>query len=552
MPQDSSQLTVGAGSSVGSAAGVQMASSPFVAKPGTTIADATTPFTPSASNPIAPPSYLSSNPKYPLPTDSQGTPAVFGGNAPVNNAANDFGLTGDSLAAYNKAQALAKPVTTSSGSTALADANGNITSPTSFNIDTGGTTSSDMQTNSGSTQSDVLAQHNQYQQALQNVQNSYGYSPAFIAANSAYQGDVANQAQLANQINTAQGQSLGDTLGQVNTTIGRAETGNAAQQAADAVSLQAQTLIRSGNIAGAAAYLQGIQGSYQSVAPGSSVINLQNPGGSPVYSGIGGLSGVNAVDTYNSLQQYYPGANIPPYDQTQSPAANLQIAQNAVANSAQYKSQYLSTYTTPGGGTNLLNKLATAGLQQNSDGTLTLVSGTNASIGNANADALKTLNTNIQTTQAAFNTVNTQFSNVEQLAQRFGLNQTGIPFITQLENSAYAQTPQGAGLVAAFKSTIQELRTNLQAVISRGGSVAGAAQDAANLVPDNLSPSQMSQLQSAIQSNGNSAVSALQQQSATVVNNIAAANGQSTTPQNQTAPQTTSSTWQSAWAAVGG
>lgn len=454
--------------------------------------------------------------KLPLPTSSSGKPAVFGssssGNATAPTGSLSDYITTPQVIGQGANGYQASPFGVG---TIATDSSGNTTTSPGFNINTSGASTADLGSNT--TSSDVANQHSQYQQYLNQLAQASGYSPDYLAANAAVNYDTTNAANLGNQINNPY--APGDTLGQLQTTIGRNQAQNTAQQAADQIALQTQTLNRTGSINAATVLAQGNSPTAlnQSVAPGSTVINGAT--GQPIYSGLGGLTAVNAIDQYNSLQQSYPGAGIPAYDQSKTPAENQQIAMSAVANSPAYQSQFLTTYTTPGGGTGILNKANTGLLQQNTDGTYSLVSGAEAAIGKSNADSLDNQVGTLNTTQTAFNTVDTIFGQVTNLMNQYGLNQSGVPLITQLQNKVSAGLIK-PGAVAAFQAGIQELRTNLATVISRGGSVAGSTDEAKNLVPDNLSPSQMGQLGSAIQSNGKAAIQQIQNQITQTIGNV--------------------------------
>jgi len=446
-----------------------------------------------------------SSPSLPLPQTSTGTPAVFGSQNPT-------GTTG-SLSDY-----LSSPTQLSNGGTASASG-GNVTSPTSFNVDTSGATTGHLA--SSPTISDINGQQNQLAQYIQQMAALRGNSPYNLAqqqAGLAVQADQARNVMIGNQINNRDALP-GATMGDLQTVISQNQQQNAAQQAADALRYQGAQNAYANQVNPLSTLISAY--SPQSVAPGSSLVSPVT--GQETYSGLGGLVNVNAINSYSKNQDYYQGANIPAYDPKLSPQQNQQIAQNAVSNSPQYRAQYLSTYTTPGGGTGIWDKTNSAGITtQNSDGSISLVSGLAASLGKANSDALSTQVSSYNTTQTAFNTVDSVFSNVTNLMNQYGLNQSGVPFVNQIQDKINAGV-MAPGAMAAFKAGIQELRTNLSTVISRGGSVAGSTQEAANLIPDNLSPGQMGQLGTAIHTYGKTAISQIGNQINSITSNFAGA-----------------------------
>lgn len=351
---------------------------------------------------------------------------------------------------------------------------------------------------------------NPYEQYAQQLAQANTLSPDYLNALKA-----VNTANLKAQQDQVNGQYVGDTAGFAQGATARQENTDALNTLSATNALGVQQQIRQGNVAAATALTQASQPT--SVSPGSSLVSPLN--GQTTYSGLGGLTSVNAIDQYNSLQQSYPGANIPAYDPNQSPAANQQIAQMAVANSPQYQAQFLSTYSTPGGGTGVFNKLNSNLLQPNADGTLSLVGGAAAALGSANAAALGQQVQSYNTTSVAFNTVNSTLSNMIQFMQQNGIDQAGVPIINQLQNKFAGQTG-GAGIIAAYNSDIQELRTNAAQVIARGGSVAGTNDEANSLIPSNLSPDQLAPLAAQFKQNGVTALNQMQTQMSQITSQL--------------------------------
>lgn len=457
--------------------------------------------------------------KLPPVTDSQGNQAVFGSN---NTAAATGNGTG-SLSDY-----LSSPAQTSTGGYAATDTTGTATTIPNFSVDTSAASTDALA--DVPTADEIQQQQSQYQQYLDQLAQASQYSPAYMQAYNAYQSDVANSAQLANQINNPE--APGATMGQLQTTISRNQVANSAQEAADSVALQGQELARQGDIAAATALAQGTNPATEdiTVAPGSSVISsLDNQ---EQYSGLGGLTGVNAVDQYNSLQMEYPNANIPPYNSNLSPEENQQIAQNLVANSPAYQSQFLSSYTTAGGGTGLFSKLNLTGLQQNSDGTYSLVPAAAAALGSANANIINTQLGNLSTINVAVQSSSETLSTTQQFMQQYGLNDSSAPILNQITQGIKNQTTQ-QGAVTALNNDLTALRSDYsQYLVARGGSVAGSGPDSPevlNAIPDTVSLSQLQQIVGQMQTVGTNTASAVNTQIQTALSSLMSGNTQTQT-----------------------
>jgi hypothetical protein len=387
-----------------------------------------------------------------------------------------------------------------------------ISTPSNFTINTDNLTSGDI-----SNPAPASAANSTYAQYVQNLAQASQYSPAYLSAYNQSQTLGAQEAQL--QGNLAAGIAPGDTEGFAEGFTNRALMGAVAQKSYADIALQTQALARQGNIAGAQALVQGTQP--VSVSPGSSLVSPFN--GTTTYNGIGGLTGVNAVDQYNTLQQQYPGAGIPPYNSNLTPAQNQQIAQSVVANSPQYKAQFLSTYTTPGGGTGLFSKINTNGLQQNADGTIALVPAAAAALGSANANIINTQLGNLSTINVAIQSSSATLATTQQFMQQYGLNDGNTPIVTQIENGIKDQTTQ-QGAVAALKNDLTALRSDYsQYLVARGGSVAGSGPDSPEVlqaIPDTVSITQLSQVVGQMQAVGNNTAAAVNTQIQTALSSL--------------------------------
>lgn len=384
-------------------------------------------------------------------------------------------------------------VTTSGG------AGGNITgyTPSQFSIDTSGTVpSSSLESTAGA--NDVQNQQSQYQDYVNAVAQAQGYSPQYIQAlQQQYGAQTAgaelglNSALINSNLQTGAG-FTGYSTDQATTRTGQEQAQNSLNQGVNQIAqlsanqaLNTQQLSRTGNIAAAQTQLQS----------------------SPV-----GMSGANAIQQYNNLQQQYPNANIPAYNPNLSPEQNQQMANQLVAQSPAYQAGFSSTYQTPGGGTGILNKLNLSGFQQNSDGSLTLVPSAAAALGSANASIVQNQATNLSNINSAVDASSKTLSSTVAFMNQYGLNQSDVPIINQIQNSTNAQLPK-AGALSAFKADLNGLRADYaQYLIGRGGSIAGTNDEANSAIPDNISPAQLQTVVQQMQTVGQNTADALSTQ----------------------------------------
>lgn len=334
----------------------------------------------------------------------------------------------------------------------------------------------------GALQSQYGAQTQGAQLGLNQAQ--YGMNAANINAN--YATGIGTTGLIGSQAQTLTGQEQAlNAQGQAGNTL--AQAGNSIQQLAANQALNTQQLARTGAISAAQTQLQ--------------------------YSPEG-EAGSNAIAQYNSLQQSYPGANIPEYNQGLTPEQNQQVASYIVANSPAYKSQFQSTYATPGGGTGIYSKLdvGSGGFQQNQDGSYTLVPAAAAALGSANANVVQTQLGNLSNINSAINASTKTLATTQQFMNQYGLNQSGVSILSQIQNSTNKQLDK-AGAVAGLNADLNALRSDYaQYLIGRGGSVAGTNEEAQAAIPDTISPSQLTTLVGQMQQDGQNAADAVSSQ----------------------------------------
>lgn len=418
------------------------------------------------------------------------------GTTASNPIANSFQDNANKNTSTGLAAFLTDSNSTSGGGSITTDGNGQTIGyapANGFNIDTSGAIDSSA-LGATATGADLGQKYGSYSDFVNGLATAQGYSPQYIQA---YQGQQAAQTQGAQLgLNAAQinsnfytGAGLpGDTINYAQGATAKAQAQNTLAQAGNQIqqlsanqALNTQQLARSGNIAAAQTQLQ-----YNPIA----------------------MAGQNAINQYNSLQQQYPNAEIPEYNNALSPALNQQIAQELVANSPAYKAQFQSTYQTPGGGTGIYSKLDVGGLPKNSDGTINLVNAGQAALQGANAGALTTQVGNYNNVQTSFNTANKTLATMIQFMQKYGINDNSTPILNQLENKVKAGLLD-PGAVAAYKADIAELDTNYATILARGGSVAGTNDAAASLINPNLKPSDLQLVLGQLTQNGQNALDAI-------------------------------------------
>ena len=415
------------------------------------------------------PSYLSDfynslKTKPTSPVSQNGTPLSYGSNAAPSTSSTTTQTNTD-------------------GSSNIVDAHGNNLSGNNFSVGgtggtgTGGTDvsytpSTDLNgTTSSADVNSALALHQKYVQQLAAAE---GYSPAYLSAYQASQSAQANDAMLANQINSPYGP--GQTLGQLQDTISYARTGNAAQQASANIALNTQQLARQGDIAAATALVGAT--APQSVSPGSSLVSPYS--GQSVYGGAGAYSDYQAQQTYFNLQQNFPDAKIPAYDPTQSAQQNLQVAQNAAQQAPSFQSRNITPVYMPGGGINFVNKNQIVTNQSN--GQSVIVSPQDATTINAASGAVKDLTTQQANTQRAIDTAESNFPLFLNLVKDGGINKFDSPIANELANKF---TGTLSSRLAPFKALTASLQMEYSQILSRGGSVTDTVRNEANQIVDN-------------------------------------------------------------------
>lgn len=341
--------------------------------------------------------------------------------------------------------------------------------------------------------------HNSYSDYVNALSQAQGYSPQYIQALQGQQGAQLQGAQLG--LNSAMlnsnlytGNNLpGDTLSYAQGATAKAQAQNTLEQSQNSIqqlganqALNTAQLARTGNISAAQTQLQ-----YSPEA----------------------ITAQNALNQVNTLQQAHPDAGIIPYNNSgMSPEEYQQYAMKQILNADSFKAQYQNTYTTAGGGTGIYNKLDTSGLQHNSDGTISLVNDGAAITGAADKTAASTLTGQINSLTPAYNAANQDFTYLTNFMQSAGINQSNIPAINQVQQAVKAKALD-PGALAEFKAGIASLRTNYAALLgSRGETPTQAGSDAQSLVPDTLSPAQLTQVQNALNVNGKNIIDANQSQ----------------------------------------
>jgi hypothetical protein len=127
--------------------------------------------------------------------------------------------------------------------------------------------------------------------------------------------------------------------------------------------------------------------------------------------------------------------------------------------------------------------------------------------GNAADQASLTTNQSyLDTTTRAYKTATANLSTLTSFMTQYGLNDSKTPAINQLNNKIKAGLTD-PGAIAAFKSSLEGLRAEYAQVLSRGGQVTDTARNQANaLIPDDLSPAQLSIVTTQLNKEGANAI----------------------------------------------
>lgn len=435
------------------------------------------------------------------PTPSGGTIVHPSAVAAFNNPA--AAPTATNTSAGGLGQFVTNNVPTPNGGTLTTQANNGVPvgyNPNAgFSIDTNGAVPSSALTSTANPQQT----HSQYQDYVNALSQAQGYSPAYLQAYQQQQQAQTGQAQLGlNAANISNqfyngGPNIpgGATVDYLSGITAKAQSQNTLSQAENQIqqlsanqALNTQTLARTGNIASAQTQLQ--------------------------YSPTG-MTGANAIQQYNTLQQQYPGANIPSYNPSLSPEQNQQLASQLVAQSGAYQAGFQSTFTTPGGGTGIYSKLNVQGLQQNPDGTVNLVSAAAAALGAAQAGVINTNLAGLSTINAAVESSSKTLASTKAFMQTNGINDYQSPIANQIQNAIKAKTAPAASL-AAFQNDLTALRSDYsQYLVARGGSIAGSGPDSPevlNAIPTNISYTGIEQIVGQMQAVGNNTATSLNNQ----------------------------------------
>jgi hypothetical protein len=112
----------------------------------------------------------------------------------------------------------------------------------------------------------------------------------------------------------------------------------------------------------------------------------------------------------------------------------------------------------------------------------------------------------LDTTTRAYNTATANLGTLTSFMTKYGINDSNTPVINQLNNKVKAGLTD-PGAIAAFKSSLEGLRSEYAQVLSRGGTVTDTSRNQANsLIPDDLSPAQLAIVTSQLSKEGTNAI----------------------------------------------
>ena len=398
--------------------------------------------------------------------------------------------------------------TTPAGGTVDTNGYGVMTGATpapSYTINTSGAVDSTHLTGDNN-QSSLAQSLKDYQDKVNALQQAQQYSPDYMNAYRSLQ-----QAQLQDQ-NLQTSQSLGTngmggfTTDQANTSTGQQRQENALNQASAGIQLQAQALMRQGNIEGAKTLVEAYKP--QNIGPGSSMVSPAT--GQTTYGGAGAYADYQAQQTYFNLAQNFPDASVPAYNPQLTPQQNLQQAQQLAANAPSFASKNMMMVTDSAGGIHLVNKNQ---VQTNADGSYSIQSATVGASQKADASSLVQQQNYLDTVTRSFNTANGTLNNVIiPFMRQYGINDSNIPIINQLENRVKSGLTE-PGVLSAYKSNIAGLQAEYSQVLARGGARSVETDNkAGQLINENLAPKDIQLVASQLQKDAQQAITETQVQ----------------------------------------
>lgn len=384
-----------------------------------------------------------------------------------------------------------------------ADGVSNYTPAQSFSIANNPHVPQDSLTGNNS-MNDVMKAHSTYQDLFNALSQSQGYNQNYIGALNRQYGAQAQGAQLSlNQtginsalvsklapttqdyINNPNAYNAGGVTSQAQALNGQEQAINAMAQGANSVqqlaanqALNTQQLARTGQIASAQTQLQ------------------YNPAS---------ITAQNALQQANSYATNHLDAGILPYNLTgMTPEQYQQYAAQKAQQSGSFQAGYLNQYSTPGGGTGLYNKLNAANsMTQNSDGSLSLVSGAAATLGDSARSQFSDLQTQYNNVAVPATAADKDYSLIEGMMKSASINDNSVPIFNAIGNAVNSKV-LSPGSQQAFRDAVSRLNLNYAKIAGdQSGSVAGVNQSAEELNPDTLNASQLEEVHSALSSSAN-------------------------------------------------
>lgn len=366
-----------------------------------------------------------------------------------------------------------------------------------------------------------------YQQALAAYQASVGMSPAEIQAtqqlndlNSELGATNANIESQSIPIEGIVGQQKAaqDRVTALETPIESQLTLAQAQRQAEQQAAQFQVTAAQNQIAGYQALNKPVAVDY-----GGSLVNPQS--GAVVSPAFGGASGGSGINPSTGLAPNASAADILGY-----------LTTNGIDS---------SKYNVPG----LLAAIQNGATADDIISGRANVAATTAATTDAATATPKALAASLtqqqqylDTTTRSLSTANSNLSVLQGFMTQYGLNDSSVPLINQLTNKVKAGLLD-PGVVAAFNTQVQDLRSEYAQVLAKGGTVTDTSRnEAQSLIPDDLSPAQLQQVATQIQADGSNAVASAQAQVNAIQASLKAAPTTNFgTSSSQSAPAATSS-----------
>lgn len=145
----------------------------------------------------------------------------------------------------------------------------------------------------------------------------------------------------------------------------------------------------------------------------------------------------------------------------------------------------------------------------------------NAADVKANSSSLTDQTKYTNNIERAFNTATDTFTALNTFMQQNGVNPSQFPDINALGNYLQSHGKDAPGIIAAYKAQLATLRQEYSQVLAKGGQRSVETdREASQLIPENLSPSQLAQVQAQIKIDSDNAINEAKSQTSKISTTI--------------------------------